>query len=321
MPDAYNSTSTLPNLVKAAYDRKMRLALRSIPTFRTLADTRPASQTNPGDSVAFHIHSDLAPVTTALNEITEPDAVALSNPTPVSVTLAERGNYAVVTKRLQAFSLDDALNGNVGNILAYNMADSLDVVIEAVLAGTSNAVREISGTLTAGGALTGITASDTAKAKHFRYAITKLRAGNVMPFRGDKYLVHVAPEVAHDLRVETGAASWRQPSEYQSVEKIEAGEIGTFEGGIFIETPRCYSSQAGAGSGGTQVRVFRSYVNGKEALAEAVAEEPHVVLDGTIVDPLSRKTAMGWYGIIGWNLFRPQSLYKIETATTVRPTT
>jgi hypothetical protein len=53
MADAYNSTAVLTNLVKTAYDRKMRLALRSVPQFRAIADTRPAAQTNPGDSVAL----------------------------------------------------------------------------------------------------------------------------------------------------------------------------------------------------------------------------------------------------------------------------
>lgn len=317
MADAYNSTAVLTNLVKTAYDRKMKLALRSVPQFRAIADTRPAAQTNPGDSVAFHIYSDLAPATTPLNEVTEPDAVAIANPTPISVTLGERGNYAVVTKRLQEFSLDGSLNGNIANILAFNMVDSLDNVIEGVLAGGSQVVRESAGSLSTSAAITTITGSDTVKSRDFRYAITKLRAANVVPTRGDAYACYIHPEVSLDLRTETGAASWRVPQEYEGLDGIFAGEIGKWEGGIFIETPRCGNSQAGSGSGGTQTRVFRSYVVGQEALAEAVAEEPHVVLDGVIVDPLRRKTAMGWYGILGWNRFRPESLWRIESTSSI----
>ena len=119
------------------------------------------------------------------------------------------------------------------------------------------------------------------------------------------------------LRTETGAASWRVPQEYEALDGLLAGEIGKWEGGIFIETPRCGNAQSGSGAGGTQTRVFNSYVVGQEALAEAVAEEPHVVLDGVIVDPLKRKTAMGWYGILGWNRFRPESLWRIESTSSI----
>lgn len=317
MADAYNSTAVLTNLVKTAYDRKMRLALRSVPQFRAIADTRPAAQTNPGDSVAFHIYSDLAAATTPLNEVTEPDAVAIANPTPISVTLQERGNYAVVTKRLQEFSLDGSLNGNIANILAFNMVDSLDKVIEAVLAGGSQVVRESAGSLSTSAAITTITGTDVVKSRDFRYAITKLRAANVVPTRGDAYACYIHPEVSLDLRTETGAASWRVPQEYERSEELLAGEIGKWEGGIFIETPRCGNAQSGSGAGATQTRVFNSYVVGQEALAEAVAEEPHVVLDGVIVDPLRRKTAMGWYGILGWNRFRPESLWRIESTSSI----
>lgn len=317
MPDAYNSTSVLTNLVKTGYDRKFRLALRSMPQFRSVADVKPANETNPGDSVAFHIYSDLAPVTTTLDEITDPSAVANANPTPISVTLEERGNYSVTTRRLRAFTLDPKTDGNLANILAYNMVDSLDAVVRGKLDAGTQVIREISGTLTAGGAVTGVTGTDVHKARDYRYAITKLRAANVIPMRGDKYGVFIHPEAALDLRTETGAAAWRTPQEYQQVEALKAGEIGTWEGGIFMETPRCTNAQVGSGSGGTQTRVFNSYVLGQEALAEAVAEEPHLVLDGVVVDPLKRKIAAGWYGIIGWNLFRPQSLWLVQGTSSI----
>ena len=52
---------------------------------------------------------------------------------------------------------------------------------------------------------------------------------------------------------------------------------------------------------GGVVNVYNTYVVGKDALAEAVAEEFHVVMDGTVVDALSRYTPIGWYGIAGWS--------------------
>jgi N4-gp56 family major capsid protein len=319
VPNAYQSTSVLSNLVKTGYDRKFRLALRSLPQFRSIADVKPANETNPGDSVAFHIYSDLAPVTTTLDEITDPDSVAVANPAPISVTLEERGNYSVTTRRLRAFTLDPKTDGNLANILAFNMVDSLDAVVRGKLDAGTQVIRESAGALSTTAAVTTVTPTDVHKARDYRYAITKLRAANVLPMRGDKYGVFIHPEAALDLRTETGAAAWRTPQEYQAVEALKAGEIGTWEGGIFMETPRATNAQSGSGAGGTQTRVFNSYVLGQEALAEAVAEEPHLVLDGVVVDPLKRKVAAGWYGIIGWNLFRPESLWVIQGASSIHP--
>lgn len=315
MADAYTSTSTVPNLVTAAYDRYIRLALRAMPGFRTFADTRPVQQTHPGSSVIFSLYSDMAEATSTLNEVTDPEIKAISDPTRITVTLNEYGNYAVVTKRLQSFSLDGALDSNIANMLAYNQATSIDTVVQNVLAAGTQVISEEGGSLvSSSNDVDAVVATDTLKARDLRYAVTKLRAANVMPTRGELYAVVLHPEVAHDLRIETGSTGWRTPHEYVDTSNVYAAEIGTFEGAAFIESPRC---QVAANSAGTPVDVYNSYVFGKEALAEAVAIEPHTVINGAIVDPLDRKTSIGWHGILGWSLFRPESMWVIKTASSV----
>jgi N4-gp56 family major capsid protein len=327
MADSYTGVSALANIVKTGYDRKMRLALRSMPMFRQMADTRPVNQTNPGDSVAFSIYSDLSPVTsylgspTATDDYTDPSAVAISNPQQISVTLRERGNFAVVTKRLQEFALDENLNGNIANIIAYNMVDSLDTVIEnQVLSQGTQFLRKAGGSNSTSAAQTAIIGTDVITNDMVRYAVTKLRAANVVPAKGDgSYVAYIHPEVSLDLRTSTAAANWRTPQEYNqgALTGLFNGEIGTWEGAAFVETPRCGNAQLGSGTGATQTRVFNTYIAGQEALAEAVAEEPHIVLDGVVVDPLRRKTPIGWYGILGWNLFRSAALWRIETTSSI----
>lgn len=319
MPDVYTSTSTVPNLVTAAYDRYMRLALRSMPQFRAFADTRAVDQTHPGSSVIFTLYSDLADATSSINEITDPEIVQIPDPSRVTVTLGEYGNYTVLTKRLEAFSLDAAVDTNAANMIAYNMASSVDKIVQAVIAGTTQVVTEEGGSLVStSNAVNSITASDTAKARDFRYAVTKLRSGNIVPNRGELYAAVVHPSVAHDLRIETGSTGWRAPHEYVDPVNIYAGEIGTFEGALFVETPRC-TTATNSGS----VKYYNSYVMGQEALAEAVASEFGVVVGGSITDPLNRKMALGWTGIAGWSLFRTAAnsgtgaAYKIQTAATV----
>jgi len=356
MADVYSTTQTLPNLVTEAYDRYMRLALRSVPQFRAFADTRAVQQTHPGDAVTFSIYSDLADATTPFNptgnprtgdgntvpgEVADPEAVAIPDPDRVSVILEEYGNYTVLTKRLEAFSLDAALDTNAANIIAYNLASSIDVIVQNKLDETKNVIAEVKydpgsgeeNTLVESDSSTGvlkdpegndvsvddIDADSTAGARDFRYAVTKLRSHNVVPARGSLYGAVVHPHVAHDIRVETGSAGWRSPHEYVDTANIYAGEIGTFEGAFFVETPRAFKVD-----NDDSIPVYNSYVFGREALAEAVASEFGVVVGGTIADPLNRKMALGWTGIAGWELFRTAdnnngvgAMYKINTAASV----
>jgi N4-gp56 family major capsid protein len=309
MAAPYTDTTALSRLIQTAYDRKVRLALRSTPMFRNFADTRPAQQTAPGETVVFHIHKDLAPATTPLNEINDPAGASLLNPDPVTVTLNEYGNYTVATKRLRAFALDSGLDANITNMITFNQAQSIDSLVEAVLAGGPQVIKEIASGDPAVAALTtgAGTANSTVKARDFRYAVTKLRGASVSPVDGLNYVAVVHPDVAHDLRVESDANAWRIPHAGVDTANVYAAEIGTFEGARFIEHPRCVKTG----------NVYRSYVLGREALAEAVADEFHVVADGVIADPLNRKMAIGWTGIAGWARFRPEALWRVETTSTI----
>jgi N4-gp56 family major capsid protein len=122
----------------------------------------------------------------------------------------------------------------------------------------------------------------------------------------------IHPEVSHDLRAETGAGSWRQPHEYQSNDQIWAGEIGNFEGAFFVESPRLYTATDGAAS----AKVYRTFMAGAQALAEAVAEEPHTVI-GPVTDKLMRFRPIGWYGVLGFSVYRDEALYRIETGSSI----
>jgi N4-gp56 family major capsid protein len=316
LPSGQAGTVVGANLVTQAYDRLVEFALRSVPSFRAVADKKPVSQTHAGSSVLFQVYNDLAVKTSTLTETSDVEAVAVPATTTVAVTLNEYGNSIISTRKLDLFSLAD-VEPALANIVAFNMNDSLDLVVRAVLATGTNVIREIAGAISTA-AVTGVSATDTLKAKDIRYVVAKMRANNVVPRRGNLFASYIHPEVSHDLRAETGTASWRQPAEYVNPSGIYAGEIGTFEGVAFIESPRLPNSQAGAGSGTTQTRVYDTFIMGQQALAEAVAEEPHTVI-GPVTDKLMRLRPIGWYGVLGWNLYRPESLWRVQTASAVRP--
>jgi len=63
-------------------------------------------------------------------------------------------------------------------------------------------------------------------------------------------------------------------------------------------------------------KVYRTFLAGQQALAEAVAEEPHVVI-GPVVDRLMRFRPIGWYGVLGFKIYRQNALYRIESVSSI----
>jgi N4-gp56 family major capsid protein len=378
---ADTNTSALAGLVKTAYDRYVEFALRSQPLVRSVADKRPAQQAMPGSSVVFSLYNDLAAATSALSEATDPDAVALSDVSTTSVTLAEYGNASLVTRKLQLFSLSD-VDPAVADIIAYNMADSLDkIAMESLRQGTN---------VLYGGSVTStatVSSADVLTSAKIRRAVAKLRANKAVPRQGSLYWCGIHPEVSHDLRAETGSVGWRDiHAQTDSAQgNLWAGTIGTYEGAFFVETPRMYEKAEGANqstftttttatsaSGATTItvastsgidvgdglaisattgastlvsaingavitlsvattaavtsgatvtitpktNVFRTILAGKQALAEAVAQEPGVVI-GPVTDKLMRFRPIGWYGVLGFARYREDALFRIETSSSI----
>ena len=392
MPNAYTSTGSTSlggtvggaGLVQKAYDRLLEFALRAEPLIRSVADKTPAQQSIPGSTIVLQKYVDLSAATGTLTETVDPDAVALSTPDQVTITLNEYGNSVLVTRALELFSLAD-VDPAISNVIAFNLADSIDKVAMETLRGGTNVIYGGSATSTAT-----VAAASTLDSADIRKAVAKLRANKAAYRKGSMYWVGIHPEVSHDLRAETGAAGWRDPHNYQAGENIWAGEIGAYEGAYFVESPRLFNSKSGAdqtalatapavsgvsgeftivvangafggraevgdkisgtnvgaaakitaisvgatnttltvsvansGTVGTNTltvtpvtRVFNTIVAGKQAMAQAVAEEPHVVI-GNVTDKLMRFRPMGWYGVLGFARYREEALYRLETGSSI----
>lgn len=316
MANAFTGTAAMANLVQTTYDRALEFALRAQPMFRQVADKRPVQQAMPGSSVVFELYQDLAQAVTPLNELVDPDAVAAGNPTQVTVTLNEYGNSILVSNKLDLFSFTDVTAGLV-NQVAWNLVDSIDTVVRTVLNAGTNYIRDngASGPVYNGAQTTlGTTAADIFSSPFVRLAVAKLRTNKVHPNKGSYFTAYIHPEVSHDLRAETGNAAWRDPHNYSAAGNIWAGEIGEYEGAVFIETPRA-TVQVNAGAGGT-VDVYNTLFTGQQALAEAVAEEFHTVR-GPVVDKLTRFQPLGWYGVAGWSIYRQEALIRAESASSI----
>lgn len=235
------------------------------------------------------------------------DRTALSEST-VSVTLNEYGRAIGLTAKLRATGLVDVDAGAV-NVVAYDLINSLDTVARDVVVAGTNADQ--SGDAGSKGA---IDTSDTFASSDVRTAVAKLRGRSAVPIRDGYYVAHIHPDVSFDLREEAGSnANWREAHIYASPETIFAGEIGAYEGAIFIETPRA-AIEADAGSGTTDV--YKTVFLGQEYLAKAVAIEPHIV-QSPVTDRLRRLPGIGWYFLGNWGRFREESAHRYESASSL----
>jgi N4-gp56 family major capsid protein len=298
----------MAGVVKTAYDRYVEFALRSQPLFRNLADKRPVQQAMPGSSVVFSLYNDLALATTALTEAVDPDSVAISDVSTVSVTLNEYGNVVLNLRKLGELSFAD-VDPAIANIVAFNMADSIDkIVVDKLITGT-NVLYSGDATSTVS-----VDAADTLGGAEIRKAVAKLRTGKAVPKDGMLYAAYVHPEAAHDLRSETGSLSFEDIRKFTdpNVGNLLSLSTGVYGGAYFIETPRAYVATDGASS----AKVYRTLICGQQALAEATAVEPGVVI-GNVVDKLMRQRPIGWYSLQGWSLYRQAAMYRIESGSSI----
>jgi N4-gp56 family major capsid protein len=296
-------TSAISNLVQTAYDQYVRMALRSIPVMRALADVKPVQQAMPGSSVVFSIYSDLAQATSTLTESTDVSSIALGNPTQVPVTLQEYGSAVTTTKKLNLTSFND-VDSALADIIAYNAADSIDSVVASVLTSGSNAIYAGTATNTAG-----ITASQLMTVSDIRQAVTELRTNKALPRIGELYAAYLHPRQTADLRAETGTGGFQELSKYVDRTPFVAGAVGVIEGAFVVETPRVPYATNGT------TNVYKAVIAGREALAEAMGQDVSTVI-GPQIDALRRFHTIGWYYFGGWSLLRQAALYRIETAAT-----
>lgn len=303
---SFTGTSDISNLVKAAYDQYVRMALRSIPVMRSLADVKPVQQAMPGSSVVFSIYSDLAQATSTLTETLDVSSIALGNPSQVTVTLNEYGSAVTTTKKLNLTSFND-VDAALADIIAYNAADSIDSVVATVLTGGSNVIYGGNATTT-----NTIDSADTISVADIRNAVTELRTNKALPRLGELYAAYLHPRQAADLRAESGTGGFQDIVKYtDNVSKtIIPGSVGVIEGAFVVETPRVPYA---ANTNSPAVNVYKAVVAGREALAEAMGQDINTVI-GPEIDALRRFRTIGWYYFGGFARLREAALYRIETS-------
>ncbi|GLY55328.1 N4-gp56 family major capsid protein [Lentzea sp. NBRC 102530] len=300
------NTTSWTDFVETAFDTKVSWYMMAMPQFRQIVDKHPVAQAMPGDVVTLSIHKKLTPDATPLDETLDVTPVALPAPRRVSVTLNEYGRTVRSTNKLNKLAFTRTVLSDIGQHVADDQAEAMDLLYKNLLdAHTANRLwTKNDGTF---GSTDPTTNYGVINAKAIAGASSLLKRRRAEARDGKNYVAHIHPDVAYDLRLETGNTAWVNPHQYVDTAEIYSGELGTFHKVRFIENDRC-TKVAGSPN------LYNTYVLGREALVEAAAEQPHTVV-GPVVDSLKRFQTVGWYALLGGARFRENSIQIIKSTS------
>lgn len=306
-PVNFHDSTAWTLLVENAYDKAVEFKRRAQPLFKQFFNKKVVSPTNDSDTYIFTLHNDFPVTKTPLVETTTPSALAATTPERVSVTVREYGAYAVETIFLDRVAFTQP-NSELVALLARQQGDTVDSLALDVINTTTNIQR-------AANRASDVTvaAGDVLNAAEARRARTKMDRSLNMPLGGgNEYIVVAHPDQLFDLKAEAGANTWSGVHTYGGdTSAIYSGEVGSYMGLRFVQSTRS-TIQTGAGAAG--INVYSAYIFADQAVAEVELQSPTVVI-GPDVDALKRFRTLGWKMTWGANLYRPEALLRIKTAS------
>jgi len=144
-----------------------------------------------------------------------------------------------------------------------------------------------------------------------RKIVADMKADNVRPYDDGNFIGIVHPNVATQLRSETGNAAWSNAvlAGDGSVQRRFNGEIGIFEGVRFIVN----NEVEGAGSS-----TYSNYFLGREGVGKAIGRDLGVSMKPELEGPHSNIAIMRWNALIGYKIVRRQAIRIVSSIGTQR---
>lgn len=296
----------IPQAVRDFYSREVLFQAQPRLRFLQFAKVKRDLQAVRGKSIVFVKYGNLAGGG-ALEEsdVLTPEGMTTSE---VIVPVKEQANSVQVTEYLLRTSLLDVL-GDASKLLANNMAMVLDGQFRDTVLQTTNVVY--GGTATS---LATMTATSGFTTKTVKDAVETLATNNAPRINGDYYVCIAHPHQLRQLRDDT---NWINANTYMGRRQLYIGEVGMYEGCIFIETTQMPKlDMAGIaekyGRGATITEAYEAVFFGDNAYAWGIALDVELRDDGVV--ELGRKHTLGWYGIWGTGIIEEKNIVKALTA-------
>lgn len=297
---------SIPQVVRDFYSREVLFQAQPRLRFLQFAKVKRDLQAVRGKSIVFVKYGNLSGGG-ALEEsdVLTPEGMTTSE---VIVPVKEQANSVQVTEYLLRTSLLDVL-GDASKLLANNMAVVLDGQFRDTVLKTTNVVY--------GGTATSLSTMDAKSAfttKTVKDAVETLATNNAPRINGDYYVCIAHPHQLRQLRDDT---NWINANTYMGRRQLYIGEVGMYEGCIFIETTQMPKLDAAGiqkkyGSGATITEAYEAVFFGDNAYAWGIALDVELRDDGVV--ELGRKHTLGWYGIWGTGIIEEKNIVKALTA-------
>lgn len=296
----------IPQAVRDFYSREVLFQAQPRLRFAQFAKVKRDLQAVRGKSIVFVKYGNLqGGGSLEEKDVLTPEGMTTSE---VTIPVKEQANSVQVTEFLLRTSLLDVL-GDASKLLANNMAVVLDGQFRDTVLQTTNVVyggtATSLATLSAGYGLTTKTVKD---------AVEILATNNAPKIEGDYYVCIAHP---HQLRQLRDDSNWVNANVYMGRRQLYLGEVGMYEGCIFIETtqmPKLNATQIAAkyGAGGSISEAYEAVFFGDNAYGWGIALDVELRDDGVV--ELGRKHTLGWYGIWGTGIIEEKNIVKALTA-------
>lgn len=297
---------SIPQAVRDFYSKEVLFQAQPRLRFAQFAKVKRDLQAVRGKSIVFVKYGNLAGGgSLEESDVLTPEGMTTSE---VVIPVKEQANSIQVTEYLLRTSLLDVL-GDASKLLANNMAMVLDAQFRDTVLQTANVVYGGSAT-----SIADIKAGDAFTTKTVKDAVETLATNNAPRINGDYYVCIAHP---HQLRQLRDDSNWINANTYMGRRQLYIGEVGMYEGCVFIETTQMPKLDAKAltekyGSAGSLTEGYEAVFFGDNAYAWGIALDVELRDDGVV--ELGRKHTLGWYGIWGTGIIEEKNIVKALTA-------
>lgn len=301
--------TSIPAAVRDFYSKEVLYFAQPRCRFLQFAKVKRDLQAVRGKSIVFTKYGNL----TGKSKLTESDVLVPEGITnsEISIGVSEHAKAISVTELLLKTSMLDVL-GDASKLLANHLSIDLDIEMRDVCLTTTNVVfgngKASANTLVDNDGLTTTTVKD---------AIEILEKNNAPKFVREDGEFFVCIAHPHQLRQLRDDSNWVNANTYNGRVQLYKGEVGMYEGCIFISTtnmPEMTNAEVIAkyGAGYLATKGWEAVFIGENSFAWAIALDVEMRDDGVI--EFGRKHALAYYGIWGSGVIEGKNIVKALTA-------
>lgn len=317
MANNFNDKVTQAQIIGTAFDSMSVKPLRPSYVFDNLAQEKTWDlNRNPskGDALYFTRLAALSANTAALDVTATSIGSQKNTYVRVAVALTAYGDHAV----MDTFEMADEVFVDTVSDMAFQLQDqglnSINKIARSVI-DTNQYVNTVSGALSSTYHFYGSDATagtmGPLRAIDVRKVVAKMKGDNVKSFEDGFYIGVVHPNVATQLRAESGNAAWGAAvvAGDESVQRRFNGDLGTFEGVRFISS----TEVASAGTG-----TVSSYFLGADGVGKAIGKDINVSMNKNLQGPQENLAVLKWNALLGYGIVRRESIRIVSSTQTIK---